>query len=393
MKYNFDEHIPREDTNCIKYDLRKEYFGSKDLIPMWVADMDFRTPDFVMEAIRKRAAHEILGYSSRGENFFKAIIGWYRRRYGWEVQKEWILTTPGVVPALHFAVRAFTEPGEKVLIQPPVYHPFFSIIKGNERVVVLNQLIFKDGRYHMNIEDLKEKVDEQTKLILLSHPHNPVGRVWTQEELAELGDFCISKGITILSDEIHSDLIYRPNRHIPMASINKGLLHHTITFAAPSKTFNLAGLSTSFVIIPDPALRHIFNRELDTSHLWLGNLFGSIALEAAYSSGDQWLDELMDYLKDNLEYLKSYIKDEIPSVKVTEPEATYLVWLDMRKIDLKGQTMKDFLVKEARLGFNDGASFGPGGEGFQRINIACPRSVLKKALGQLRDALVSINQG
>ena len=389
MMYNFDEIIPREETNCIKYDLRKEYFGSENLIPMWVADMDFRTPDFIMEAIRQRAEHEILGYSARGEGFFDAIIGWYSRRYNWEIQKDWIVTTPGVVPALHFAIRAFTAPGEKVLIQPPVYHPFFSIIKGNERVVVSNQLILKHGRYRMNIKDLKEKVDKHTKLILLSHPHNPVGRVWTEEELTEIGEFCTSKGITILCDEIHSDLVYSPNRHIPMASINKELLQHTITFDAPSKTFNLAGLTTSFVIIPDSALRQLFNRELETSHLWLGNLFGSIALEAAYSSGDQWLDQLMNYLKDNLEFMKAFISGEIPSVKVIEPEATYLVWLDMRQISLKEQTMKDFLVKEARLGFNDGASFGPGGEGFQRINIACPRSVLEKALVQLRDALGS----
>jgi len=393
MKYNFDEVIHRENTDCIKYDYRKQYFGSEDLIPMWGADMDFRTPDFIMEAIRKRAGHEILGYSSRGEGFFDAIIGWYWRRYEWEIQKDWIVTTPGVVPALHFAIRALTAPGEKILIQPPVYHPFFSIIKGNERLVVLNQLLFKNGRYQMDINDLKEKIDDQTKLMLLSHPHNPVGRLWTEKELAEIGEICISNGITILSDEIHSDLIFRPNRHIPMASINKDLLHQTLTFASPSKTFNLAGLSTSFVIIPDPALRQLFNRELETSHLWLGNLFGTVALEAAYSSGDRWLDELMDYLKDNLEFLKDFIAREIPSVKVTEPEATYLVWLDMREIDMKGQTMKDFLVTKARLGFNDGASFGPGGEGFQRINIACPRSVLEKALEQLRDALGSLNQG
>jgi len=391
--YNFDEIIPREDTNCIKYDYRKEYFGSEDLIPMWVADMDFRTPDFIMEAIRKRAEHEILGYSSRGENLFKAIIGWYKRRYNWEIQKDWIITTPGVVPAIHFAIRAFADPGDKIIIQPPVYHPFYSLIKGNERVVVMNQLCFKDGRYQMDIEDLKERVDEQTKLILLSHPHNPVGRVWTDKELTVLGKFCLSKGITILCDEIHSDLIYHPNRHIPMASINNDLLHHTLTFAAPSKSFNLAGLSTSFVIIADPDQRKLYNNELETSHLWLGNLFGSVALEAAYSSGDQWLDELMDYLNNNLEFLKAFISREIPSVKVIEPEATYLVWLDMRQIGMKGQIMKDFLVKEARLGLNDGASFGPGGEGFQRINIACPRSVLEKALRQLRDALGSIDPG
>lgn len=392
MEYNFDEIINREGTGSYKYDMRNEYFGSEDLIPMWVADMDFRTPDFIMKAIRKRVSHEILGYSSRGEGFFDAIKGWYSRRYGWEIHKDWILTTPGVVPALHFAIRALTGQGESILIQPPVYHPFYSLIEGNERLVVLNQLKLTDGRYRMDFDDLEKKTEGDIALVLLSHPHNPVGRVWTQEELARLGEICLSRGITILSDEIHCDLVYPPSRHIPLASLSKELAGHTITFAAPSKTFNLAGLSTSFVIIPDPDLRKKFNRELETSHLWLGNLFGAIALEAAYTSGDQWLEELIKYLKANLEFLMDFISREIPSVRVIEPEATYLVWLDMRKIELGERSMKEFLVKEARLGFNDGTTFGPGGKGFQRINIACPRAVLEKALIQLRDALGSIGR-
>ena len=387
MPYDFDEIIPRENTNCYKYDFREKFFGSSDLIPMWVADMDFRTPDFIIKAIRDRTQHEILGYSARGDSFFESIIGWYKRRYQWDIKQEWIISTPGVVPALHLGIRALTAAREKVIIQPPVYHPFFSLIKGNNRRILYNPLKLEGNRYRMDLKDLEEKLDDSTKLIMLSHPHNPVGRVWTAEELIELGIFCQEKDLIILSDEIHSDLIYPPVHHRPVASLNEQLCKRTITFAAASKTFNLAGLSTSIVIIPDERLRKLYSKELETSHLGMGNIFGSVALEAAYSLGDAWLDELMIYLKANLEYLKTFINEYIPGIKVIEPEATYLVWLDMKAVNTGDLTLSEFMVKQARLGFNDGPSFGEGGEGFQRINIACPRSVLIEALHRLRDAI------
>jgi len=387
MAYNFDEIIQREKTNSIKYDHRNEYFGSDDLIPMWVADMDFRTPDFIMEAIRERARHEILGYAFRGEGFYEAIIGWYRRRYQWEVKKEWIIFTPGVVPALNFAIRAFSLPGDEIILQPPVYHPFFSLVRDNGRKILYNQLLDDNDTYLMDIQDLSAKISDCTKLIVLSHPHNPVGRVWSEQELTLLGNLCFNRHILVLSDEIHSDLVFKPACHHSFASLNEDFSRNSITFASPSKTFNIAGLSTSFAIIPDEKLRENYVREFETSHLWLGNIFGSVALETGYNRGDTWLEELLAYLGSNLDFLVDFIKENIPIIRVVKPQGTYLVWLDMHKVDTGGLALREFLIRKARIGCNDGSTFGPGGEGFQRMNIACPRTVLKEALNRLRDAI------
>ncbi len=387
IKYNFDEIIDRWNTDCIKYDFAWEYFGTNDLIPMWVADMDFRTPDFIMEAIRKRASHQILGYSKRSDNFYNAINQWYKRRQNWLVEKEWIIITPGIVPALHFAVRAFTRPGEKVLIQPPVYHPFFSVISDNRRQVLANPLKLVNGRYIMDLDNLERIIDKKTKLFLLCHPHNPVGRIWSPGELTDLAMICRKNGITIISDEIHSDLILPGFKHQPLASLPGDFRDITITCVAPSKTFNIAGLSTSVVIIPDRGLREKFNTEIETAHLWLGNIFGNMALEAAYTSGDQWLDQLMIYLQHNFELLGQFLKQHIPDIRLIIPEATYLAWLDMRDIPIPNSKLKDFMIRKAGLGCNDGVTFGKEGEGFQRMNIACPAALLEKALYQLRDAV------
>ena len=386
-RYNFDEIIERRGTQCIKHDFNREYFGKDDVIPMWVADMDFRTPDFIMDAIRTRAQHEILGYTKRSDGFFQAIIDWYKRRQNWSIEKNWIVFTPGIVPALHFSVRAFTSPGDKIIIQPPVYHPFFSVIEGNQRKIVLNPLKLIKGRYSMDLDNLKDQIDDRVKLILLCHPHNPTGRNWTPEELAELANICLERNILIVSDEIHSDLILPGQKHVPLAAISPAFSDITITCIAPSKTFNLAGLSTSAVVISDTLKREIFSREIETAHLWVGNIFGNVALEAAYRNGHEWLDQLMNYLLNNFKILDQYLKQHIPVIKLVWPEATYLAWLDMRGLNLDGQALKNFMIHKAGLGCNDGASFGVNGTGFQRMNIACPKVVLNKALDQLRHAV------
>lgn len=386
-EYNFDEIIERRGTNCIKHDFNLEYFGTDDVSPMWVADMDFRTPDFIMEAIRKRTEHEILGYTKRTDDFYQAIRDWYRRRQNWNIETEWIIFCPGIVPALHFAVRAFTSPGDKVIIQPPVYHPFSSVITGNQREILNNPLKLRNGRYYMDLDNLKEQLDDRVKLILICHPHNPVGRIWTPEELSELANICLDGNIRIVSDEIHSDIILPGQKHTPLAAISPAFSNITATCIAPSKTFNLAGLSTSAVVISNDSDRKIFSQEIDTAHLWNGNIFGNIALEAAYRNGDKWLDQLIQYLFNNYKILDYYLKQFIPEVKLVWPEATYLAWLDMSRLNLNNTALKEFMIHKAKLGCNDGCSFGTGGEGFQRMNIACPKAMLNKSLDQLRNAV------
>jgi cystathionine beta-lyase len=390
MRYDFDEPIKRENTDSVKFDYTREYFGISDLIPMWVADMDFRTPDFIMEAIRKRTQHEILGYSIRPDSFYQAIINWYRQRQDWSIERDWILFSPGVVAALSMAVNAYTREGEKVIVQSPVYHPFFSVIKENKRELVYNTLIENDGYYRMDLDDLKQKIDPDTKLLLLSHPHNPVGRVWSPGELKELADLCLENNIVILSDEIHSDLVFQPHIHTPLSTLNDEIADITVTCVAASKTFNLAGLSSSAVIISNEKLRARFSHEVHKGHLYMGNIFGTIAMETAYSQGGDWLDQLLVYLKGNADLLADYTASNLPGISVRPPEATYLAWLDMKSLGMKSNQLRKFMTRDAGIGCNDGPSFGPGGTGFQRLNFACPRSILKKALLQLKQAVEKI---
>lgn len=390
MFYDFDKPINRENTGSFKFDYTREYFGTTDLVPMWVADMDFRTPDFIMEAIRKRMDHEILGYSIRPESFFQAIINWYRHRQDWQIDRESILFSPGVVAALSMAVNAFTREGEKVIVQPPVYHPFFSVVRDNKRELVYNTLLEQDGYYRMDLDDLKQKIDKNTKLLILSHPHNPVGRVWSAGELKELADLCLENNIIILSDEIHSDLVLHPHIHTPLCTLSKEIAQNTVTCVAASKTFNLAGLSTSVVIIPNEKLHKLFNHEVQKGHLFMGNIFGTIAMETAYKQGGEWLDQLLSYLKGNADFLVDYIASNIPGISVRSPEATYLAWLELKGLGMKSKQLRNFMTRDARIGCNDGPSFGPGGAGYQRLNFACPRSTLQKALHQLKQAVEKI---
>lgn len=385
-KYNFDEIVPREGTNCIKYDALERFFGSKDVLPLWVADMDFKTPDFIVDAIKKRAEHEIFGYTFRGDSYYTSIIGWMKRRHNWDIQKEWISFSPGVVAGLTFGIEAFSKPGDGVIVQPPVYFPFFDCVKGTKRKLIENPLKIENGRYTFDFEDLKAKIDKKTKLLLLCNPQNPGGTVFTKEELTELATICLENKIMIISDEIHSDLIFNGNKHIPFASLSDEIAQNCMVSMAPSKTFNVAGLSSSIVIIPNKSKFARYERAIGVAHLYMGNIFGSVAMEAAYAHGDNWLDQMLDYMWDNYKILEEFFETKLPKVKVMKPEATYLIWLDFREYGMKNAELMKFTIENAKVGLNDGGRFGTGGDGWLRINIGCPRSVLMEALKRLGKA-------
>jgi cysteine-S-conjugate beta-lyase len=382
MYYDFDTPIPRAGTNCVKYDLRQAYFGREDVIPMWVADMDFPVPPFVSEAVRKRAEHPVYGYSIIPESYYQAVIAWQKRRYNWEIKKDWILFSPGVVTGLNVIVQALTDPGDKIIVQPPVYFPFFSCVENNGRKLVYNQLVENEGVYTIDFDDLEKKMKDGARMMILCSPHNPVSRCWTRDELEWLGAKSIEHGVLLVSDEIHCDLVFKPHCHIPLATLSPEIAQNTITCIAPSKTFNLAGLFSSSIIIANDSLRRRFRLAEEKVHL-SANLFGITAAEAAYREGEAWLAGLMDYLKTNVDMVKDFLSDNMPEVKVTPAEATYMLWLDFRKLGLPSPDLKKLLIEKAGLGFVEGPTFGPGGDGFQRMNVACTKDILKLALERL----------
>ncbi len=385
-KYNFAEIVPRKGTHSIKYDALEKFFGSPDILPLWVADMDFKTPDFIVDAIKERAAHEIYGYTFKPDSYFDAVVGWMKRHHDWEIKKEWISSSPGVVAGLTLAIEAFSKPGDGVIIQPPVYFPFFDCVKGTGRSMIENPLKIENGRYTFDLEDLKSKITGNTKLLLLCNPQNPGGMVWTREELKALTAICLENKIMIISDEIHSDLIFEGHKHIPIASISEEAAQNCMVCMAPSKTFNVAGLASSLVIIPDKRKFAAYERQLGVGHLGMGNIFGSVALEAAYSNGDEWLAQMMKYLQGNYILLEKFIADNLPRIQVMKPEATYLVWLDFSDYGMKNQELSKFTSEMAKVALNDGGRFGSGGDGWLRINIGCPRSVLQEGLERLKSA-------
>ena len=385
MSYNFDQIIDRTGTNSIKFDKMSFFFGRDDLQPLWVADMDFATPDFVLEAIKKRLEHPILGYTMRKDSFYNSYIRWAKKRYDWKVDKDWLDFSPGVVGALALSVLSLTNEGDKIIIQPPVYHPFFDVIKGNNRQLVENPLK-KDvnGNYRMDFDHLKSVIDSQTKMMIIANPHNPVGRVWQKEELEALSEIAVAHNLIILSDDIHADFVYKPNRYISLSSINKAIAQQTITVTSPSKTFNIAGLSTSVVIIPNENLRNKYRAKLKDMHLFLGNIFGNIAFEAAYNKGEAWLEALLEYLQSNIDFVMTYLAENIPAIKPVKPEGTFLMWLDFSNTGLTHNQVKDMLINQAKLALNDGKSFGQNGENYFRLNIATPRANLERALEKLK---------
>ena len=388
--WNFDEPAGREGTDCIKYDRREETFGVKDIIPMWVADMDFNTPDFVVESLQKRLEHHIYGYSFRSSEYFQSMISWIKTRHNWTVEKEWISFSPGIVPALNFCTLAFTQPGDSIIVQPPVYFPFFSAAESHGRNLIYNRLTESEGKWNMDYNSLIAGIDSKTKMIIISNPHNPVGRVWTPEELNNLADICLKNNILIISDEIHCDLVLPGFTHTPMASLSEKIAENTVTLIAPSKTFNLAGLSTSSVIIKNPVLRKSFNRIVDNLHVGNGNIFGNTASIAAYTNGHKWLDALLDYIDNNIEFVKDYCGKMIPEIIPVQPEATYMIWLDCRRFGMSGKDLQNFFVHKAGVGMNEGSTFGPGGEGFMRMNIGTTHQTVMKAMEQIERAVASV---
>ncbi len=381
--YNFDEIIDRQNTNCIKYDTRGQFFGKQDVLPLWVADMDFRTPDFIAEAIQQRAQHEIYGYTFRPDSYNQAIVHWLKTRHNWEIRNEWVHFSPGVVPALALSVRCFTEPGDSIIVQPPVYFPFFSAVKDNGRELIENPLRFQDGRYFMDFDDLKKKIQADTKMLLLSNPHNPGGMAWTKDELQQLGEICAENNILVVSDEIHSDLTFSSYRHTPFASVSEESAMNSITCMSPSKTFNVAGLSTSFLVMPNKRIFDKYDNLMKATHLYGGNIFGAVALEAAYTQGAEWLDQMMAYVEENYTFMEQFFKENIPQIVPMKPEATYLAWLDFSAFGIKDAEINERLIN-AGVGLNRGIQFGRQGKGFMRLNLACPRSVLAEALKRMK---------
>lgn len=387
-KYNFDEVIERHGTDALKTDVLLERYGRADLLPLWVADMDFATPPFITEALRRRTEHPIYGYTRMPDDYFPTIARWIEQHHGWEVSTEWMRYIPGIVKGIGMAVNVFTAPGDKVIIQPPVYHPFRITPQGNGREIVWNPLReLPDGGYEMDFEQLESIADERCKLLILSNPHNPAGIVWRADTLRRLASFCHSRGIIVVSDEIHSDMALFGHRHVPFASVSDEAAACSITFGAPSKTFNIAGIVSSYAVVPDAELRRRFYGWIAANEFDEAPLFSIVATLAAYREGEEWRREMLDYVEQNIVFAEDFARRELPGIRLLRPEASFLVWMDCRGLGLDQPELVRLFVDDARLALNDGSMFGPGGTGFMRLNVGTPRSMVARALGQLRDAL------
>ena len=382
MKYNFDEIITRRNTNSVKWDLAT----NDQVLPMWVADMDFRTAPPIINALIRRVQHGIFGYTTVPEAYYDAVIGWFERRHHFTVLKDWILYTTGVVPAISAIIKALTVPGDRVIVQTPVYNCFFSSIRNDQCEMVANELIYKEGTYSIDFDDLEEKAsDPKAKIFLLCSPHNPVGRVWTKEELTRMGEICLKNQVIILSDEIHCDFIYGDHQHIPFASMNEAFLQNSVTCVAPSKTFNLAGLKVANIITADNILRQKIDKLLNVNEVCEISPFAVEAVIAAYNEGEEWLEELKKYLYANYLYLKEFVEIKLPAVKVMPLEATYLAWMDFSAMGQTSRMMRDNLLKEEKIWVNEGTMYGANGEGFLRLNLACPRQLLREGLNRIKN--------
>lgn len=391
QQYDFDKTVSRKNTMSLKYDFAEKWGKPTDILPLWVADMDFPTAPGVLQRLEEVVKHGIFGYSDGKEAYFQAVKGWYATHFGWEVEESWLVKTPGVVFAIAAAVRAFTGEGEAVLIQPPVYHPFSNMVLKNGRKLVNNPLQLKNGRYEIDFQDFEEKIKEnQVKLFILCSPHNPVGRVWEEWELRKMAELCVRYDVVIVSDEIHSDFVYPGKKHHVLASLGEDYAERTVTCTAPSKTFNLAGLQTSNIFISNQELRKRFQDEMGKTGYSNINLMGLAACQAAYESGGEWLAQLKGYLKGNLDFVREFLKERLPEIKLVEPEGTYLIWLDFRALSLTEEEREALIVEKAGLWLDSGAMFGAEGEGFERVNIACPRQTLQLALEKLERAVKEI---
>lgn len=391
-RYNFDELIDRRGTDCLKIDGMKKAYGVEDAVAMWVADMDFRTPDFVMEAIRQRCTHEILGYTFPSDNYYQSIVDWVTERHHWKIEKEYLTFLPGVVPGLAHCLNACTRTGDRVLIQTPVYMPFHWIPDNLHREVIDNYLILENGRFCMDFVSMEKEFSNGCKVMILCNPHNPGGRVWSAGELMQLSALCEKYGVLVLSDEIHADLTLNGAVHTPFASLSEYAFHHTITLMAPSKTFNLAGLATSYSVIGNPALRSLFVRYLHATELNNGTIFAYVAAQAAYENGADWVRQLTDYVWGNVSLVRDFLSTQVPLIRPMIPEATYMVWLDCRELGMSQKELRHFFYQEAKVVMNDGTAFGPGGEGFMRMNLATPRCNVVKALDGIKSAFDKLGE-
>lgn len=380
----FDKVIDRRNTDSLKYDFATRRKMPEDVLPMWVADMDFQTPQEVIDALIKTSEHGIYGYSDSREDYFTILIEWFKRRFSWDIESEWIVKTPGVVYAVATAIRGLTKEGDSVLIQEPVYYPFRDSIEINERNVVVNELVYSKGKYSIDFDDFEDKIiSNQVKLFILCSPHNPVGRVWSADELSRLGSICVKHKVIVVADEIHADFTYEKGAHRVFTTISESFRANSIVCTSPTKTFNMAGLQLSNIIIENASLRHAFKKEIHRSGYSQLNLMGIEACKAAYQYGDAWVDSLIDYLRENLNYIRQFLNTHLPKIKLVEPEGTYLVWLDFSELMLEDQEIQRIMVEQSKLWLDHGTMFGKNGKGFQRINIACPRKTIEQAMTQL----------
>ena len=386
MEYNFNRRIDRRGTYSAKYN-NAAHGVPEDALPMWVADMDFETPPCVSEALKKRVDHGIYGYSEPDAKYFEIVQNWFKDRFGWKTESEWIQIAPGVVNAIYIAVRALSEPGDGVLIQQPVYYPFVSAVKNNKRELLINKLIYEGLRYEIDFEDFENKA-KRAKIFILCSPHNPVGRVWTEGELRRIGEICLKHGVYVISDEIHADFVYPGNRHHVFAGLSEAFADIAVTCTAPSKTFNLAGIPHSNIFISNKNIRDKFNCEYEISGIGMNGVMGIIACGAAYENGGGWLDALIGYLRGNVDCLRGFLQNRIPGIKLVEPEGTYLAWLDCAALGLPPDKLEDLILNGAKVWLSRGEAFGAGGEGFRRMNLGCPRSVLQEALERIEKSVL-----
>lgn len=387
MGYNFDKILNRKDSNSVKWNMPEMEYGDDDILPMWVADMDFKSADEILAALKEPIKHGVIGYNILPDSFYESIINWLLKKYNWKVEKEWISFIPGIVPGISVATNEFTEEKDEILIQPPVYHPFYRVAENNNRKIIENKLKVNEEQYEMDFQDMKEKITSKTKLAVLCSPHNPVGRVWTKDELEEFSNICIENDIIIVSDEIHSDLVYEGNKHIPTASISEEIAMNTITLMAPSKSFNIPGLFASVAIIPNMDIRDKFKKRLEKWELTNANTFSVAGFTAAYDHGEKWLKEAMKYIEENADYAVEYINENIKGVRTYKPEGTYLLWLDFNGLGKTPEEINELLINKGKIMLNNGEIFGPGGEGFFRLNIGCPRKTLKDGLKRIKKAV------
>lgn len=386
MKYNFDKIIDRSYSNSAKWNA-DEIKKNGDILPMWVADMDFKVADEILEALGEPIKHGILGYNIIPDSFYDTIINWIDKKHNWKIDREWISFLPGIVPGISVATNEFTDEGEEILIQPPVYHPFYRVAENNNREIVENQLKFVDDKYLMDFKDMKNKITENTKLAVLCSPHNPVGRVWKRGELEEFGKICVDNDIIIVSDEIHNDLILKDHKHIPTAVVSDEIMMNTITFMAPSKTFNIPGLYASVAIIPNDTIRERFNERLSKWEMGGANTFSLAGFTAAYNHGEEWLDQALEYIEENINFAVNYINRNIDGVKTYKPDGTYLMWLDFNATGKTSKELENLLLNKGQVMLNNGEMFGPGGEGFFRLNVGCPKAMLEDGLKRIKKAI------